>query len=376
MGGTSTQQQTQQSTTAPWEAAQPMLQGILGQVQGNLGNTGVTGAENSALNTVQNNAANFSSNVAPQIGANANELLAGGGALNQAGATNQNYQDYVRRLAATADGSNIGANSALQPYLDTIRNDVTNQVNGSFAAAGRDFSGANFNALGRGISAGLAPVVAQQFNTDTANQRGAADALYGAGNTNAGILSGMQQQALANKQLGTQAASQAMDAQNAGANSTLAAEAARRGIPVQALGLLAQIGIPIGSLGGQSQGTSNTTNEMSGAQQFGLIANGLGSMFGAGGGSGGGGAASGMLNFLGRFSDRRLKEHITQVGTLFDGTPVYRYCYKGDPVFQIGLMAQDIEKTTPAAVLEVNGFKAVDYKAATENAVSATRKVA
>ena len=65
-------------------------------------------------------------------------------------------------------------------------------------------------------------------------------------------------------------------------------------------------------------------------------------------------------------SDRRLKEDITQVGTLFDGTPVYGYRYKGAPAYHIGLMAQDVEKTTPAAVVEINGYKAVDYRAATE----------
>ena len=37
----------------------------------------------------------------------------------------------------------------------------------------------------------------------------------------------------------------------------------------------------------------------------------------------------------------------------------------------IGLMAQDVEKTTPGAVIDINGYKAVDYRAATE----ASRKI-
>jgi hypothetical protein len=284
MGGESKQSATQNSTTNPWEPATPALKGILGQLQGNLGNTGLTGAETGALDAMGNNAAT-ANRYAPQIGANATELLGGGGAMNQAGNVNKNYEDYQRRLNGTADGNSIGGNSGLQPYLDTIRDDVTNQVNGSFAAAGRDFSGANFGALGRGIASGMAPVIAGQYNTDEANRRSAADALYGAGNTNAGILSGLQQQSLANKQVGTQAATQALDAQNAGAKATLEAEAMRRGIPVQALGLLAQIGIPIAGLGGQSTGENNTTNQASGAQQFGQILGGAGgflSNFGTG----------------------------------------------------------------------------------------------
>jgi hypothetical protein len=268
MGGQSKSTQTQNSTTEPWKEAQPALQGILSQLTGNLGKTGITGAETGALDTLTANGNNFTQQYGQPIADYAKNLLSGGGATDQSGAVNQNFQDYQRRLAPTADGSNIGANSGLRPYLDTIRDDVTSQVNGSFAAAGRDFSGANFGALGRGISAGMAPVIAAQYNTDTANQRGASDALYGAGNTNAGILSGLNQQKLSNQGQGVAAAGAANDAQNAGANATLQAEAARRGIPVQALGLLAQIGIPIAGLGGQSTGTSTGTQTDSGMKQF------------------------------------------------------------------------------------------------------------
>ena len=118
-----------------------------------------------------------------------------------------------------------------------------------------------------------------QYNQNVQNQQGAAGNLYNAGNTNAGILAGLQQQKLANQGQGVNAAGMATEAANAGANATLQAEAARRGIPVQALGLLAQIGVPIAALGGQSTGTSTGTQQMSGAQQFGLISNGIGGLF-------------------------------------------------------------------------------------------------
>jgi hypothetical protein len=52
-----------------------------------------------------------------------------------------------------------------------------------------------------------------------------------------------------------------------------------------------------------------------------------------------------------------------QVGVLFDGSPVY--CYRS-PTFHVGLMAHDAERETPEAVVEINGFKAVDYRKATE----------
>ena len=274
MGGQSSSTQTQQSQTAPWQAAQPMLQGILGQLNAGLNNTGLTSVETGALNSLESNATRGNP-YAPQIGNYANELLSGGGATDQAGAVNQNYLDYRSALNPYASGSMIGNNPALAAQLAQIQSDVTSQVNGQFAAAGRDFSGANANTLGRGIAAGTAPVIAAQYNQDVANQRAAQDAAYAAGNTNAGILSGLQQQGLANMGQGVTVAGNALDASNYGANATLAAEAQRRGIPVQALGLLAQIGVPIAGLGQQTNGTTTGTQQMSGAQQFGTIAQGI-----------------------------------------------------------------------------------------------------
>jgi hypothetical protein len=199
-------------------------------------------------------------------------LLSGGGALNQQGAINQNYQDYQKATQPLASNTNYNPydTPGFKDALSTTIADITNSTNGQFAAAGRDFSGANSQALGRGIMQGVAPTIAQQYNQNIQNQQGAAGNLYNAGNTNAGLLSGLQQQYLQNQGQGVGAAAGAAnDANNAGANATLAAEAARRGIPVQALGLLAQIGIPIAGLGGQSTGSSSGTNQMSGAQQFG-----------------------------------------------------------------------------------------------------------
>jgi hypothetical protein len=281
MGGTSQSSQTQNSTTNPWAPAQPALQGILGQVQQGLGNTGVTGNENNALNTLTQNAGN-ASQFAPQITANAGNLLNGGGANNQAGAVNQAYLNYFNQTNPLASNTNYDPMSTpgLGQQLQTIQSDVGNAVNGQFAAAGRDFSGANQQAYGRGVAQGLAPVITDQYNRNVANQQGAAQGLLNGAYGSAGLLSGFQQQANANQQVGTQAATDAWNSQNAGANATLQAEALRRGIPVQALGLLAQIGIPIAGLGGQSTGQSNGTQQASGMQQFQQFGSGLGSIMG------------------------------------------------------------------------------------------------
>ena len=347
MGGQSSSTQTQQSQTAPWQAAQPTLQGILGQLGTGLNNTGLTGTETGALNTLQSNATQGNP-YSGQIGDYASSLLSGGGANAQAGNVQGNLGTLQSQLAPYANGSMIGNNPALAAQLAQIRTDVGNSVNGQFAAAGRDMSGANQMAYGRGVAAGEAPVIASQYNQDVTNQFNAANALYNAGNTTAGTLSGMQQNYLGNQGLGVTASQSALDAQNYGANATLAEEAQRRGIPVQALSLLAQIGVPIAGLGSQTNGTTTGTQDMSGAQQFASLAQGIGN----------------LAKFLP--SDAHLKEDIAPVGTLFDGTPVYGYRYKGAPAYHIGLLAQDVEKTTPHAVIEINGYRAVDYRAATE----------
>jgi hypothetical protein len=275
MGGESKTSQTQSSTTAPWQAAQPTLQGILGQLQGNLNNTGVTGAETGALNSIEANAGQ-SSQYAPLIQGLTSSLLNGGGATDQAGNVNANYQRYVDQTNPLASNLNYDPRQTpgFSDALNTTISDITNSTNGQFAAAGRDFSGANSMALGRGILQGVSPTIAAQFNANRAAQQGAAGNLYQAGNTNAGILSGLQQQKLANQGAGVSSIQAGQDAQNAGANSILQAEAARRGIPVQALGLLAQIGIPIAGLGSQSAGQSQGTQQMSGADQFAKIGQG------------------------------------------------------------------------------------------------------
>lgn len=275
MGGTSRSSQMQQSQSAPWAPAQPALTGILSQLQGQLGNTGLTGNESQALDQITANA-KAGNPFAGDISSLATNLFQGGGATDQAGNIQSGLDAYKSQLTPFANGSMVGNNPALKAQLDQIMSDVGNSVNSQFAAAGRDLSGANQMAYGRGVAQGIAPVLANQYNQDVNNQINAAGALYGAQNNTSGLLSGLNQQSLANRQAGSGVSNDALNAQNSGQNAVLQAEAQRRGIPVQALGLLAQIGVPIAGLGGQSSGTSTGTQQMSGAQQFGLIGQGLG----------------------------------------------------------------------------------------------------
>ena len=71
-------------------------------------------------------------------------------------------------------------------------------------------------------------------------------------------------------------------------------------------------------------------------------------------------------------SDRKVKSDIARVGTLDDGTAVYRYRI-GDGPFQIGLMAQDVQTYAPDAVAEHGGILMVDYKLATDHVAGIAR---
>jgi hypothetical protein len=63
-----------------------------------------------------------------------------------------------------------------------------------------------------------------------------------------------------------------------------------------------------------------------------------------------------------KFSDRRLKKNIKKIGKTNDGQNLYKYEYKGSDEPQIGLMAGEVEKKHPDAVVTTpSGFKAVNY---------------
>jgi hypothetical protein len=83
------------------------------------------------------------------------------------------------------------------------------------------------------------------------------------------------------------------------------------------------------------------------------------------------GAGLSALGTLGPLlSDARAKDDVRRVGAMNDGTAIYAYRYKGSPVTHFGVLAQEVEKTHPHAVVtRADGFKAVDY-AALADAVS------
>jgi len=61
-------------------------------------------------------------------------------------------------------------------------------------------------------------------------------------------------------------------------------------------------------------------------------------------------------------SDRRLKNIIRPLGKLKNGLTVYLFKYIGEKIERVGLMAQEVAKLKPEAIVHMdNGFMAVDY---------------
>jgi len=279
MGGTSKTSQTQTQSLAPYDPANPALQSLLSGITNLVPNAGLSGKASGALDTIEGNAAKASSTFSPAITSGTLGLLNGGGATANDGAIKQNLADYKGLLERTASGANVGNNEALKAQLDQIRTDVTNQTNGAWAAAGRDMSPGNAQALARGVAAGTAPVIAAQYNADADRTLGAASSLYNAGNTTYGMLNANNAQANQNFTNGVGTAGNAIDASNYGANATLQAEAQRFGIPASQYATLLGSIAPIAAQFGTNTGHSEGTQQMSGAQQFAMIAQGLGSLW-------------------------------------------------------------------------------------------------
>ena len=74
------------------------------------------------------------------------------------------------------------------------------------------------------------------------------------------------------------------------------------------------------------------------------------------------GQGIGAIGKIAAKSDIRLKENIREVGKTNSGLPIYTYNYIGDSLTHMGVMAQEVEKVIPEAVLEdSDGYKSVLY---------------
>jgi hypothetical protein len=246
----------------------------------------------------------------------------GMGAANQMANLGQNLynQGITSGQALSGIGqTGFGQNLAASQQNQALGQGLYNQSMGVGQAA-QGLGNQQYN-QGMGASTALGNLANQGFNM---------------GNTTANSLAALgtnaQQAGLAGAQAQMAAGQTQQQTQQAGLQAMYNQFQQGQSYPFQVAQFLANIAEGTGSLSGNTT-TSNTT--------------------------GGGGF----------FSDKRLKENIQKVGKTNDGQPIYRFNYKGDKNTQIGLMAQDVEKTHPEAVGLAGGYKTVNYKEATDDAV-------
>jgi len=218
-------------------------------------------------------------------------------------AEGQAQQDASRQQAAGT--TNAGADNQTAEFNATANNQT-----GEFNA------GENDAALNR--TNGVAQLLANLSNSGNANSIADLTAQAGLGDTQRGIT-------------------QATDT----APISLAQTVAQ---------LLQQNQLPL--LTGQttdSTGTTNSTGSTTSAPStFSQIGQGI----------------STAANLAALFSDRRLKRDIEKIGELANGLGVYVYRYLWSPLRWVGVMAQEVLKVKPEAVIiHPSGFLMVDYGA-------------
>lgn len=374
------------------DAAAAQISGL--QSGYNLGAGGI----NQAIGALNTGATNAGTALTTGYGNASNAINAGYGAGSTALSNNYmaSLAPYLQNYTQAAGGVNqlgnvlglngpAGSDAALKtleatPGYNFAKTEGDSSINAAAAANGTLNSGNQLLALSK-YNQGLADTTYNNYVSQLTPFLGASNAAAG------GIASGYQGlgQGLANASFG---------GANAQAGLATGLAAGQAGLATGLGNSTAGQYDTLGQLGYQTQtgiGNANANADLAAYNASGNFWNmlgGLGGMKTSGGGTVGGNAVSGLLGSAGGggaagsgilgslasiFSDERLKQDIEPVGELFDGQEVFRYRYVGSPVWQIGLMAQDVEKVVPHAVTEVGGYKMVDLSKATQFASELSR---
>jgi hypothetical protein len=369
-GQSQTTNQSQNSQSSPWTAAQPLLTSLLNSYGGQ--STAVTPAQTAATNQLTSDTIAIPNQGAAATGATNNALNFN--TTPQQGMLGSTLNSLQTNLNPIASGSQLNPMNTpgFSQALGTMNQDITNQVGNEYAASGRDPAGAGAQpqTLARGLSQGEGQLISNQYNTNEQNMLGANTTLDTAGNAAATGEAGLGATGAGVNLAGVGAVPGAATAYAApGATALTSANAAYQ-TPWTNLSSLLTPSATLGSLGGQTSGTGTSTTTGSSS----LLSNILGGVSGAAGlasATGAGGSGGWLTSLLA--SDKRLKTNIEAVGKLKDGQTVHRFEYKGSPVTHIGLLAQDVAKKVPRAVGALPGgmgMLGVDYRAATNKSAS------
>jgi hypothetical protein len=255
MGGKAetTQQTQQQSQLTPWSATLGKLQGILSGLDPSIANINGTPQINQAFGQLEANAQNPNPLGPAAINAATTQLGGGANYGNATGILNSSYGNAMGALSPYASGDAYSS-PALAQMRATIGQDVANQVNPMFAAAGRLGSPDNYQALARGITQGETPLLQGAAQ----NQIQAGGML---GNLGTATASGLNASDVANAGIQSQGignAATAYGAQNLGPQALLSALLSQQQMPIQNAQALAGILGPLAGMFGQQTGNSSS----------------------------------------------------------------------------------------------------------------------
>lgn len=252
---------SQNQTTNPWAPTMPSLQGFLGNIMNQWranGSGAPSATQNQAFQTLENTARAGDPNAGAIRNLSTDMLNSGSWTPTLQDSYNA-FRNNVTPMA-TADVDPTQA-PGMADVLATIRNDITNNVNGQFAASGRDLSGMNQQTLARGIAQGEAVPLLNQYNQNVQNKLAANQALNAAGANTATTGQGLDAANAALRAGGIDVGNQALAAQNYAPNSLLTLEQQRLGLPFGNMGMLASLLYPMAGLGGQSAGNYNQSTQ-------------------------------------------------------------------------------------------------------------------
>jgi len=326
----------QKGSSGPWKPVTGDLVAFKDDLM-SVGNLGPTEDQTAAFNMLKQNAMQGNPYY-EATNALANDAF---NTADRSGVVTSSYETLQNQLGDYASGKYLDpmSNPQMQAMLSQVSEDAFNRINAQFAGAGRDLSGMNSLAAARGVTQAQLPLLLDQYNRAQDMQMNAAQTLYGAGQqtaTTQAQLDAARQQARAQ---GIDFGNAAMEAQNYAPTTILNLDQQMKQMPYEDRALLASLLYPMAGFGQEQTGKASSTTKMP------------------------------------LFSDARVKENIAEVGKLADGQKVYAYNYKGDDTPQIGLMAQEVEKRNPEAVVETpEGIKMVHYDAATAKAAEILRK--
>lgn len=272
------------------------------------------------------------------------EGLAGDRLAQAMGETSAGMHNQAYNLAQQLMGQTAGHMSSLG--VQSAQQDAARRLQADQANAANQLQQQMFN-TGIGERAIDRNLAAQQFNTGVGLQNNQ-QAMQQAQMRVANQLQGLGIQAMTPEML-----SQLYQSQLAGLNAGNMHDwnnLMRYGSIIQ----------PGAGIGGQSSTTTpDNRNIGAGLIGGGLAGAQLAGLMGAGAGMTGLGAGAGAL--LGLLSDRRFKTDITPVGQLTNGLTVYKYRYITGGPMCIGVMADEVKKVVPEAVVTRDGVDYVDY---------------